>query len=194
MAIDAYHLGLPLWGERAWTGSLYSEDARPGDYLEQYARVFNAVEGNSTFYSPPSPSSVDQWREQTPESFRFCFKMPRALRAGDPGHPDVAAARHKKPNLPVEPLRTGAHGFVRLVCHPERNVNDPWFEILARTVSTWIDDGARPFVFVHCADNRHAPPLARMAHEIVARRASVGALPSWPGSARENAAGQLSML
>lgn len=77
--IRTYHLGLPVWGIKEWTGHLYRRGSRPGEYLGQYAEAWNAVEGNSTFYSPPPPDTVEKWRDATPESFRFCFKLPREI-------------------------------------------------------------------------------------------------------------------
>jgi len=288
---DGYRLGLPLWGERAWSGSLYTKDARPADFLEQYARVFGAVEGNTTFYSSPSATTVARWREQTPETFKFCFKLPRRithelelvgaerdtavfldlmspledrlgpfhvqlpagfgperfdvlrrfvdwlpaefryavevrhpdfyraphaddldellglrridrvvmdtrpLRSGDMAHPGVVAASHRKPDLPVRMRRTGRHGFLRLICHPDPATNAPWFAELAENVANWIASGGAPYVFIHCADNAKAPPLAREAHEVM-RQAGVPLEPhpAWPGEAHETRAGQLSML
>lgn len=74
-----YYLGCPIWGNRDWIGELFSADARPRDFLEQYATVFSAVEGNSTFYGLPAAPTVERWRAQTPPSFRFCFKFPREI-------------------------------------------------------------------------------------------------------------------
>jgi uncharacterized protein YecE (DUF72 family) len=41
--------------------------------------VFNTVEGNTTFYALPEPDIVKRWRDDVPESFRFCFKFPREV-------------------------------------------------------------------------------------------------------------------
>lgn len=79
MALSGWHLGCPFWSFEAWSGSLYSRDARPRDFLGQYARVFNTVEGNTTFYQVPAPHIVERWREETPADFRFCFKLPRSI-------------------------------------------------------------------------------------------------------------------
>ena len=79
MTIERYYLGCPIWSNRDWTGSLFTDDARADDYLAQYAGVFNSVEGNSTFYGLPRPSTVQRWREQTGPAFRFCFKFPREI-------------------------------------------------------------------------------------------------------------------
>jgi len=79
MSLLRYRLGCPVWSFRGWAGGLYSADARPTDYLRQYASVFNAVEGNTTFYSAPTAASVLRWRRDTPDGFRFCFKLPAAI-------------------------------------------------------------------------------------------------------------------
>ena len=79
MAIARYHLGCPVWGRRDWIGELFRPGTRPGDHLAEYARVFNAVEGNTTFYAVPPADVVARWRDETPGTFRFCFKLPRTI-------------------------------------------------------------------------------------------------------------------
>ncbi|MEQ7917840.1 DUF72 domain-containing protein [Xanthomonas sp. WHRI 1810A] len=77
-----YYLGCPSWSENAWRQSLYPEDARPTDFLALYAQVFNAVEGNTTFYASPSPGTVQRWADVMPEHFRFTAKFPRDISHG----------------------------------------------------------------------------------------------------------------
>ena len=79
MALTSLHLGCPSWGFKPWRGNLYRRNAQPAEYLEQYASVFNAVEGNTTFYSLPPADAVERWGESVPSSFRFCFKLPREI-------------------------------------------------------------------------------------------------------------------
>ncbi len=74
-----YFLGCPSWNEPAWRGSFYPTDIRPAETLEHYARVFNAVEGNTTFYARPSAATLQLWAERMPEHFRFCAKLPRDI-------------------------------------------------------------------------------------------------------------------
>ncbi len=71
-----YYLGCPSWSESAWRGSLYPDGARPADFLALYAQVFNAVEGNTTFYARPSAETVQRWAAQLPAGFRICAKLP----------------------------------------------------------------------------------------------------------------------
>jgi len=74
-----YHLGCPLWSNKRWISELFTADAKPADFLKQYSSVFNTVEGNTTFYALPKPTTVAKWREETPPGFRFCFKFPKAV-------------------------------------------------------------------------------------------------------------------
>lgn len=68
-----------MWANRAWVGRWFPEDTAPGRELEAYASWCTTVEGNTTFYATPDPATIHHWAEQVPESFRFCFKLPRAI-------------------------------------------------------------------------------------------------------------------
>ncbi|MDB5982700.1 MAG: yecE 1 [Pseudomonas sp.] len=77
-----YYIGCPSWSENAWRDSLYPENARSTDFLGLYAQVFNAVEGNTTFYARPSPTIVQRWADSLPEDFRFSAKFHRDISHG----------------------------------------------------------------------------------------------------------------
>ncbi|MBA1197647.1 DUF72 domain-containing protein [Pseudomonas plecoglossicida] len=77
-----YFLGCPSWSESAWRDYLYPADARVTDYLALYSQVFNAVEGNTTFYASPAPSTVERWAQIMPPGFRFTAKFPREVSHG----------------------------------------------------------------------------------------------------------------
>jgi uncharacterized protein YecE (DUF72 family) len=74
-----YFLGCPSWSEPAWRGSLYPAHASSAEFLSHYARVFNAVEGNTTFYASPSAETVERWAARMPAELRFCAKLPREV-------------------------------------------------------------------------------------------------------------------
>ncbi|WP_225787298.1 DUF72 domain-containing protein [Pseudomonas sp. Marseille-P8916] len=81
-----YFLGCPSWSENAWRDYLYPADARPTEYLGLYSQVFNAVEGNTTFYARPAPATVQRWAQVMPAHFRFTAKFPGDVsHAGDLG-------------------------------------------------------------------------------------------------------------
>ncbi|CAM5465354.1 DUF72 domain-containing protein [Pseudomonas fragi] len=77
-----YYLGCPSWSENAWREGLYPQNARPADFLSLYAQVFNAVEGNTTFYARPAPTTVQRWAHSLPEHFRLTAKFPRDISHG----------------------------------------------------------------------------------------------------------------
>ena len=78
-----YFLGCPSWSENAWREYLYPAEARPSDFLGLYCQVFNAVEGNTTFYARPAPATLERWAQIMPAHFRFTAKFP-----GDISHAD----------------------------------------------------------------------------------------------------------
>jgi uncharacterized protein YecE (DUF72 family) len=74
---DQYRLGLPAWGFPGWKDRYF--DARPSQ-LASYARIFNTVEGNTSFYRIPDPAQVTRWcADIEGRDFRFCFKLPREV-------------------------------------------------------------------------------------------------------------------
>lgn len=68
-----------MWANRDWVGTVLPTDTPVGGELAAYSRVCNAVEGNTTFYALPSPTTVARWRDVTPEGFRFLLKLPRTI-------------------------------------------------------------------------------------------------------------------
>lgn len=74
-----YHLGCTVWSLPEWKGLFFRDDAKPSQFLSQYSSVFNAVEGNTTFYQVPKPETIHKWDTQTPKNFKFCFKFPRYI-------------------------------------------------------------------------------------------------------------------
>jgi uncharacterized protein YecE (DUF72 family) len=70
-----FRIGTAAWGnppgERTRRG--------PVSHLVHYAKSFNAVEINSSFYRPHLPATYERWRAGTPWDFRFSVKMPRTI-------------------------------------------------------------------------------------------------------------------
>ncbi len=79
MGIRKYHIGCTGWSLKEWAGYFFTDDAKQSDFLKQYASVFNAVEGNTTFYNIPSEETVLKWKKATPDGFKFCFKFHRSI-------------------------------------------------------------------------------------------------------------------
>ncbi len=172
----------PAFGpERAWLLDHYLGQL-PG-------RFHYAVElRHPAFYATPDDARrIEGLLEQ--QGCERVIMDTRPLRSGDDQHPGVLAARHRKPDLPVEVVALGEHPIVRLIGHPDMSVNQPWVETWSEVLRNWLSAGRTPYMFIHCPDNTYAPPFARDFHSQLKAVADVGDMPNWPGES-----GQLSLL
>jgi uncharacterized protein YecE (DUF72 family) len=62
-----------------WVGPFYPQGMKPGEFLGFYARHFDVVEVNSTYYRIPEPRVLDQMQAKTPDTFRFVVKLNQAM-------------------------------------------------------------------------------------------------------------------
>ncbi|WP_179179454.1 DUF72 domain-containing protein [Pseudomonas sivasensis] len=110
-----YYLGCPSWSENAWREYLYPADTRSSDYLALYSQVFNAVEGNTTFYARPSAATVQRWADIMPDDFRFTAKFPG----------DISHGGDLREQLPA------AESFVSLMSPLGERVSPLWLQLSA---------------------------------------------------------------
>ncbi|AZL67361.1 MULTISPECIES: DUF72 domain-containing protein [Pseudomonas] len=111
-----YFLGCPSWSENAWREYLYPADARTAEFLGLYSQVFNAVEGNTTFYARPAPATVERWAQIMPAGFRFTAKFP-----GDVSHAGDLRAQ-----------LDSAIDFTRLMAPLGQRVSPYWLQLPAQ--------------------------------------------------------------
>jgi uncharacterized protein YecE (DUF72 family) len=72
------HIGCSGWNYASWKDEFY--EGKPARlWLEHYARFFDTVEVNTTFYRLPLKTSVARWVEETPPHFLFAVKASRYL-------------------------------------------------------------------------------------------------------------------
>lgn len=73
------YLGCSGWSYDEWVGPFYKSGKQ--DKLIQYARIFNSVEINSTFYRVPPQEMVKGWiaKVSGKPGFRFTVKLPQDL-------------------------------------------------------------------------------------------------------------------
>ncbi|MEO5916054.1 MAG: DUF72 domain-containing protein [Luteolibacter sp.] len=62
-----------------WKGKFYPEKMPPAKMLAFYSTEFRSTEVNYTFRSLPSAKTIDRWRDETPEDFRFSLKAPQRV-------------------------------------------------------------------------------------------------------------------
>jgi uncharacterized protein YecE (DUF72 family) len=73
------YVGTSGYSYKEWKGSFYPEKISANEMLSYYAARLPAVELNNSYYRLPERSTVESWRMQTPESFRFSVKAPRSI-------------------------------------------------------------------------------------------------------------------
>jgi uncharacterized protein YecE (DUF72 family) len=88
-----FYIGCAVWGYKDWVGDLFPPGSKSGELLALYSRRLTTVEGNTTFYAVPNPEVVARWAAETPEEFRFCFKIPREVSHEGPLAAKVKATR-----------------------------------------------------------------------------------------------------
>lgn len=74
-----YYLGCPVWSCPDWIGTVLSDKTKPKDLLKNYAKIFNTVEGNSTFYALPPMANIERWMAEAGSNFKFCLKFPKTI-------------------------------------------------------------------------------------------------------------------
>jgi len=258
-----------MWANADWRGSLYAQHMDMQHSLKEYATVFSAVEGNTTFYSgTPKNETIQSWLSSAPETFKFSFKLPSLLthekrlheinselnefldrisllgkRLGPvmiqlprnfgpdeieklevilahwprhipcaveprdialfnkdavekyfnrllityqtdrvlldarplfstPSNNDLALmhAQKEKPKRPLHVISTGVSPIIRFIGHTDMKINDHYFTPWIERIFLWITQGKTPFLFVHTADNKSAPALARRCLQRVEKR------------------------
>jgi len=73
------YLGTSGWSYADWEGPLYPEALPSASRLAEYVKRFATVEIDSTFYGTPRRSTVQNWREVSPEGFLFAAKFPQEI-------------------------------------------------------------------------------------------------------------------
>ena len=75
-----YHVGTSGWHYEEWgRGHFYPKDLPTDRWLPFYARHFDTVEVNNTFYRLPKEEVARGWGRQTPEGFLLTLKASRRI-------------------------------------------------------------------------------------------------------------------
>ena len=62
-----------------WKRNFYPEELPASKMLSFYAERFSTTEINYTFHRIPAPKTIDNWKAQTSEEFRFALKAPQKI-------------------------------------------------------------------------------------------------------------------
>jgi uncharacterized protein YecE (DUF72 family) len=72
-------IGTSGWWYDHWQGLFYPSQMEKRDWFNYYAKSFNTVEINSSFYRLPFENMVKGWAKKAPEGFKFTLKMWRRV-------------------------------------------------------------------------------------------------------------------
>jgi uncharacterized protein YecE (DUF72 family) len=72
-------IGCSGWEYPHWRGTFYPMDMPRPSWFLHYARVFDTVEVNNTFYRLPEAETFARWGERAPSRFLFAIKASRYL-------------------------------------------------------------------------------------------------------------------
>ncbi|MDT4952465.1 MAG: hypothetical protein QOJ02_603 [Acidobacteriota bacterium] len=76
---QGWNYGDWVTGPGGGAGVFYPCGTRPANMLEVYARAFETVEVDSTFYAIPPVSTFESWMKRTPQGFTFSLKLPQEI-------------------------------------------------------------------------------------------------------------------
>jgi uncharacterized protein YecE (DUF72 family) len=75
-----FHIGTSGWHYKHWLGGVfYPPGVRGAAMFQFYARHFDTVEINNSFYRLPTANTFDNWRESSPRNFLFAVKASRFI-------------------------------------------------------------------------------------------------------------------
>jgi uncharacterized protein YecE (DUF72 family) len=73
------HAGTSGFSYKEWKGSFYPADMKAAGMLAFYARHFDTVEINNTFYRMPTATLLEQWGAEVGPGFSFVLKAPQRI-------------------------------------------------------------------------------------------------------------------
>ncbi len=72
-------VGCAKWGRKDWIGKIYPPGTKEADFLSLYARNFNSIELNATFYKIPSFKQAQEWKSKVGKDFLFTPKISNSI-------------------------------------------------------------------------------------------------------------------
>ena len=74
-----FFTGCAKWGRKDWIGKIYPQGTKEADFLPLYARHFNSIELNATFYKIPSVKQAQEWKSKVGKDFLFSPKISNSI-------------------------------------------------------------------------------------------------------------------
>jgi uncharacterized protein YecE (DUF72 family) len=105
----------------------------------------------------------------------------RPIYREDSSHPEVLAARHKKPAVPLLDTVYNDLVYARVVLHPDPACNGPYIDDWLERCKRYLAAGHTVYFMMHCPNNQHCPAFAAAFHQALCREVKgLAPLPPWP--------------
>lgn len=102
-------IGTSGYSYKEWVGPIYPKTLRQNDFLKFYAKEFNIVELNFSYYRQPEASTISKMVGATGDNFIFCIKAHKSLTHAITNDVRIQAAQFKEGILPlIESSKLGA--------------------------------------------------------------------------------------
>lgn len=73
------NIGCSLWTDTTFIGKYYPHKTPKTKLLNAYGQQFTCVEVNGTRFGTPKLTTLQKWKDQVPEGFKFCVKVPQVI-------------------------------------------------------------------------------------------------------------------
>ena len=133
--------------------------------------------------------------EPTIEKYRLgrVIMDTRSVFHGDRNHPEVLAALHQKPDLPVPGQVYNGLMMIRLLLHPDLLSNEKYIDQWATRTAQALNSDCQCYMMIHCPNNQHCPELALQFHNRLLSKlqqsessVELPALAPWPIPQQQN--------
>ena len=155
----------------------------PGD-LDRLEQLFEALPSEHRYTLElrhleffEQPQTVEPLLEKY-RAGRVMFDS-RPIYQGDAGHPEVLAARHKKPDVPLLETVYNDLVYARVVLHPDPRQNGEFVDQWLTRMDAYLAAGYDTYFMMHCPNNQHCPAFAEKFHMALRSRQSLPELPPW---------------
>jgi uncharacterized protein YecE (DUF72 family) len=148
-------VGTSGWAYREWKPEFYPADIPQKHWLGFYSSTLGACEINATFYRLQSIETMERWRDETSDDFRFSLKMHRRITHSRSIAPDEARTELLKAFFDHAGRLDSKLGVVLLQFPPHRVRDDDALDALMTALpaerryafefrnDTWEDDEVR---------------------------------------------------
>jgi uncharacterized protein YecE (DUF72 family) len=133
-------IGTSGWSYDEWVGPFYPRDLGKENFLVYYSEIFDTNEINTSFYQIPHERVVEKWVANTPDTFRFTAKLPKAITHDEYLSLDRSFPQVRRFLSAMNPLVEAGKLLSILIQLPPTFTREEHFGALKSFIKEWPDD------------------------------------------------------